>query len=185
MWCRTCQQDVPGVAGQDGPTICPRCSGQLGREAVGSASLRHVSDAGVDLSRCDQATAPPRLDDTQSEQMLQELAGKLRSPAATSPRKPSAAAPLHRFDPPEITAADMHWPQATVAKRADEPPVVSRPKTSLIAWLMTAMGLMGFACGGVLVSWSLWSDRGELWNLGLPIALGGQSLLALGLLLQL
>ena len=63
--------------------------------------------------------------------------------------------------------------------------VLIRPKTSLIAWLMTAMGLMGFACGGVLVSWSLWSDRGELWNLGLPIALGGQSLLALGLLLQL
>jgi len=44
---------------------------------------------------------------------------------------------------------------------------------------------MSFVCGAILLGWSLGSGRQELWNLGLPISLGGQVALLAGLLLQL
>ena len=56
---------------------------------------------------------------------------------------------------------------------------------SALAWLMTALGLMGFACGGVLLGWSFWTDRNDLWSMGLPITLAGQCGLVIGLLMQL
>lgn len=58
-----------------------------------------------------------------------------------------------------------------------------RPSWS--GWLATSIGLMAFACGSVLLGWSLHMERADLWNLGLPITLGGQFLLILGLLLHL
>ena len=44
---------------------------------------------------------------------------------------------------------------------------------------------MGFVCGAVLLGWSLVAHRGELWSLGMPIALAGQLGLLVGLVLQL
>lgn len=44
---------------------------------------------------------------------------------------------------------------------------------------------MAFVCGGVLLGWSVFADRGDLWRLGMPTALGGQFSLLLGLVLQL
>ncbi|HUE72650.1 MAG TPA: hypothetical protein VMP01_17320 [Pirellulaceae bacterium] len=59
------------------------------------------------------------------------------------------------------------------------------PPTGLAAWACLTLGLMAFVCGGVLVGWSFVADRGDLWSLGLPLTLGGQVGLVLGLLLQL
>jgi hypothetical protein len=56
---------------------------------------------------------------------------------------------------------------------------------SAVAWYLLSLGLAGFVCGGVLSGWSLVAHRAELWNVGMPIALGGQLALLLGLILQL
>lgn len=75
------------------------------------------------------------------------------------------------------------------------PPVVPRQSgkprgggsglKSFAAWAAICLGLMAFACGGVLLGWSVLGDREELWSLGVPIALVGQVALLVGLCLQL
>ena len=46
------------------------------------------------------------------------------------------------------------------------------------------LGTAGFACGGVLLIWSITTNRHELWNIGLPVAIVGQIALMVGLVLQ-
>ena len=53
-----------------------------------------------------------------------------------------------------------------------------------VAWLVLLIGLMGMACGGVLLGWSLIAGRQDLWPIGLPIALAGQIVLVMGFVLQ-
>jgi hypothetical protein len=60
-----------------------------------------------------------------------------------------------------------------------------RRRASPLVWCMLSLGLMAFVCGGVLLGWSLAAARSDLWSLGMPITLGGQFSLLLGLLLQL
>jgi hypothetical protein len=55
----------------------------------------------------------------------------------------------------------------------------------MLAWCFLAAGVMGLSCGGVLTGWSLLSAKPHLWNIGLPILLGGQAGLLIGLVLQL
>ena len=43
---------------------------------------------------------------------------------------------------------------------------------------------MAFVCGAVLLGWSFFGGRSELWNLGMPITLAGQFGLLFGLVLQ-
>jgi hypothetical protein len=54
-----------------------------------------------------------------------------------------------------------------------------------MAWVALALGLMAFACGTALLVLSHLSRRDELWTLGLPVAIGGQVGLLVGLVLQL
>jgi hypothetical protein len=54
-----------------------------------------------------------------------------------------------------------------------------------VAWLIISLGAMALVFGGVLLAWSCFSGRAELWRLGLPFALGGQASLIIGLVLQL
>jgi hypothetical protein len=58
-------------------------------------------------------------------------------------------------------------------------------KSNLAAWALLSLGLATFVCGGVLVGWSFWADRADLWSLGLPLTLAGQAGLIVGLVLQL
>ena len=44
---------------------------------------------------------------------------------------------------------------------------------------------MALACGGVLIAWSLFAERPDLWSLGMPLAVVGQGGLVIGLLMQL
>lgn len=54
-----------------------------------------------------------------------------------------------------------------------------------VAWSAICIGLMAFACGGVLLGWSVLGERDELWSLGVPITLVGQVALLVGLCFQL
>ena len=60
-----------------------------------------------------------------------------------------------------------------------------QPRGHVIAWLILSLGLAVFACGVVLLGWSLIGGRADLWPVGLPLTLIGQAGLILGLILQL
>lgn len=72
-----------------------------------------------------------------------------------------------------------------------KPPQTTKPRgigstlKSFAAWTAICLGLMAFACGGVLLGLSVLGERGELWSLGVPITLVGQVALLVGLCLQL
>jgi len=48
-----------------------------------------------------------------------------------------------------------------------------------------SLGTAALVCGSILLGWSLITGRDELWKIGLPIAVGGQISLLIGLVLQL
>ena len=56
---------------------------------------------------------------------------------------------------------------------------------AFLVWSCLGLGVMLLACGGVLLAWSYWAARPELWTIGLPIAIAGQVVLVIGLVLQL
>jgi hypothetical protein len=62
---------------------------------------------------------------------------------------------------------------------------VDRQDPSLFAWLVFSFGLMSLTCGAVLIVWSLVTGRHELWRVGLPIALVGQAVILVGIVLLL
>ena len=41
---------------------------------------------------------------------------------------------------------------------------------------------MAFTCGGVMLAWSIVQKRDELWEIGMPLTLGGQGAIIFGLL---
>jgi hypothetical protein len=46
------------------------------------------------------------------------------------------------------------------------------------------IGLMGMACGGMLLAWATIGGRPDLWPMGMPIALVGQIVLVVGFVFQ-
>lgn len=78
-----------------------------------------------------------------------------------------------RWDPPHDfrRPASSRLPAAShKAQRDDDPTTGSHS----VPWLVLAMGLGVFVCGAALVAISLVSQRPQLWQLGLPLVLGGQ-----------
>jgi hypothetical protein len=175
MWCKQCGQDVPGISSASGELCCARC-GAVHRAARQrpAVNLEQTARHGLDL-----AAGPAGLEDWQLEQSVRDLQARVGiSGASQSPE----AAPIRRID-----AAHRSLPRRKPPRRKK----TSKPKSrgdvgsSLLAWSLMSVGLMLFACGGVLLGWSMVEDRPELWNIGLPIAAGGQVGLLLGLVLQL
>ncbi len=86
-----------------------------------------------------------------------------------------------------LPVAMQGYGAATVNTAADyrnEEPASTKRRGSRLGWCLLAIGLMAFACGGVLLGWSLVQSRNDLWTLGMPIMLGGQFGLLIGLILQ-
>ncbi|MGB6042891.1 MAG: hypothetical protein WBF93_07000 [Pirellulales bacterium] len=78
--------------------------------------------------------------------------------------------------------------QDSKTRRIDTPESkakIDRQDPSLFAWLVFSFGLMSLTCGAVLVVWSLVTGRHELWRVGLPIALVGQAVILVGIVLLL
>lgn len=166
MSCSSCHPDAASIGSTDAVTgPCVRCEKSL------AADRLHVS------SRSRLPALPG--DDWQLEAELRSvhrLVESLRGP--------------ERFD----AAANMpspHLPRIGTSSSAvaTEPiaalPVETRSRSSTAAWMSLSLGLAVFACGGVLLAWSLLADRPDLWTIGLPIALAGQAGLIVGLVLQL
>jgi len=92
------------------------------------------------------------------------------------------AGPRTAVDPAHSIPPAWHLPAMDPVPRQ---PAVDRSTSHVAAWTILSIGLAVFACGGVLLGWSVVGQRDDLWTIGMPLALLGQAGLILGLILQL
>ena len=172
MWCSRCQQDVPAVAsGQEGGFACARCRARLGDAPAGrSDAAPKATPAGGAANF--RVAPPPRIDDWRMDEDLRE-AGRLIASLRASADAGAA---------PRTVEHPAAAPVEVVVERAS-----SAPGRGVFgfSWLLLGLGLATLVCGASLCIWSLVAGRPELWTTGLPVALVGQTVLAVGLLLQL
>lgn len=84
-------------------------------------------------------------------------------------------------------------PRPAIAARQSAPSPEKRrerrrrrnPTANTLAWSILSLGLVAFVFGGALLAWSFVAGRGDLWAWGMPLTLGGQALLLIGVVLQL
>ena len=141
-----------------------------------------------------QPVDEPRLEmnDWRFEEELQAVDRLLRSLRASGVISGSTDQIENRFDLPDPPHEELHGHTAgrTNLSRRNLASPSSRPEKrspvyGFVAWSMLSLGLMTFVCGGVLLGWSFADGREQLWTYGLPLTLGGQALLLVGLLFQL
>jgi len=169
MWCSSCQRDCSpaGLADAGGTLPCARCGTTLGHGIETQVRAKVPHDEPV-------ASAPLPEDDWVLEadvRSVQRLVESLKSTRRVDPTTPIGGPHLPSLPP----------------GRDDSPPsrVAEPPKSNLAAWSLLSLGLATFACGAVLLVWSIATGREDLWPLGLPLALVGQAALIVGLVLQL
>ena len=107
--------------------------------------------------------------------------------AATLPiSQSSSQEPRFRIDAPHGSPSACHA-APTRTRVAPQAPETAEPGSVFagLIWLALAAGTTAFACGGILLGWSIATGRQELWTIGTPVALAGQIALAVGLILQL
>jgi hypothetical protein len=198
MWCLHCGQDVPGVASGNGTALsCVRCGGSLARHFTSPSALdesgrSESTDSSQPREReaiAAEAIAAEVDDwalDLEMQRMRRLIQAAARDPIATQPQNT-----LNAFA--SLDAAHQHLQQAYFRTsshpvlHATATPTGKRPPQSRLSaatWSMLALGLMASVCGGVLLAWSLLAGRAALWTCGMPIALGGQLALLVGLVLR-
>ena len=201
MWCSNCQQDVPGVAAADdrGKICCARCSTTL---SAGNSERKHEAlQNAAEISNGTQEKAantieqmlevkpPVDLHDWEFEEDLLAVQRLVRSLRSAGVMTNESDQTNQRVD----TAQSISAPHTSVAaessldrvKRPNKKREHKKPKMGFFAWTLLSLGLMTFVCGAVLLGWSFVDGRAELWRMGMPLTLGGQALLLIGLLLQL
>ncbi|MDG2380076.1 MAG: hypothetical protein P8N76_00240 [Pirellulaceae bacterium] len=170
MWCSTCGKDLPVLPTADDPEAftCIGCR---------QTSVHFASE----ITRWD--TAHLRVEREADSEHLDDVCP---------------------VEPPPVFDADFEWHDAHVrptladresslqpAIKTDLPPKNQgkrrrlRTCSSFTCWSLLTLGVALFACGGALIAYSLTGDRDELWNLGAPMALAGQAIFLIGLVLQL
>ena len=196
MWCRQCQQDVPGIGcANTGDYSCPRC-GVIISTPADPPLAEPSSDRADSEARSPSAgkTAPPLgpepppcYDGWELEEQLRHIERILavRKPADKPARAAERSRPV-RLDAAHAGTATWHLPLSRETHPERIPAAKNAaPRLPLLTWSALLVGLMAFACGGVLLGWSIVVGREDLWTLGMPIAIGGQILLLIGLILQL
>jgi hypothetical protein len=187
MWCSTCQQDVSGPGSPaGGPLRCNQCEQTIAAAAPSVADRSPALDSLVHMSSLAEE------DWTLEAELrgVQRLIGSLKSTGQQNPESTSIHA---RHPAPSGWHAtndlDRRVPQGTDAGQRSEVVLgyqnAEQPKSHLVAWAILSLGLATFACGAVLLVWSLVAGRDDLWPVGMPLALIGQAGLILGLILQL
>src|SRR5206468_202320 len=97
---------------------------------------------------------------------VQRLLGSLKS----RPMTPAESVALH---PPRRSPTAWHTIPTEQAPGADdsvrEQVVAKQPRGHAAAWTILSLGLAVFACGAVLLGWSLIGQREDLWPVGMPL----------------
>jgi hypothetical protein len=76
---------------------------------------------------------------------------------------------LHEEDAPDETEASWRPPAG---------------RSSAVTWSLLCFGIATLMCGGALIVWSFVGSRPALWSVGTPLALAGQAMVLIGLVLQ-
>jgi len=209
MWCSNCQQDVPGIAAneRDSGISCARCGNLFGadiskstpgkkadnehpklqKSSLGRQCAEWEEEDFADWDRQPATDLKHHLelqDDVQTVRRLHlDLTGHLPldDPLSTC----SNVQKNHLHPAVESSQINPNFPQ-------NHPlPVAPMAKPSwgerivyFASWSLMCVGLMALACGGALMIWAYLSGRGEIWPVGIPIAVVGQVLLMVGLIMQ-
>ena len=195
MWCQECRQDVPALPSGDLQTLCcARCGTAICADPTptdGSAATRDQ------LPGYDSWTLDEQLRHIQRVLQKSAVVADGAAVGGDSSRRwrgetaelrrlespPTRERDVVRFDPPQAALPAQH----VATKRLGKPlKTVGNRGTisSFVTWCVLTLGATGFACGGILLGWSLSTGRPELWTVGLPMALAGQIALLVGLVLQ-
>jgi len=181
MWCNQCRQDVPGVGSADGDQFrCPRCS-----QTLCAAAASGQEAEGQSQTPCGE------YDGWEFDQQLQHIERVLGEKKGTEEKHECHCQQTYdqevtRLDAPHLGPSPGHLrPTGNPARLPD--PAPPRPQSALaaLAWVALSLGTMTLVCGGILLGWSVVTNRSELWTIGLPVAIGGQIALLVGLILQL
>ena len=197
MWCKQCGQDVPGLPSpSEVGFCCPRC-GELLCADPAAAPQPRAAEAAAGHTPTDDL---PDYDDWELDDQLRHIErvlgtakGHGRRSQRVLRRERSRIEPAHAAVPPwhvaapaaAVTAASSAAPARPARSRAPAEAAEGGVILPALVWLALSLGTMAFVCGGILLGWSLCTGRQELWTLGLPVAVGGQIALLVGLLLQL
>jgi hypothetical protein len=203
MWCSTCQQDVPGLGSPGKETLlrCGKCGESLAAPNPQSASASGTATSAV------SAPPPTASDGAALNKMLRqgplgdedweieaELRGVQRLLRSLKSRSTLVAEPAivhgsHRA--PSAWHAASHDPHTAAADSAHSlanapgpNEATQQPRGPVAAWTTLSIGLATFACGAVLLVWSLVTPRDDLWRIAIPMVLIGQAGLIIGLILQ-
>jgi len=153
----------------------------------------NAGDPAADVHGCGEeaatnsATSGLDYDGWELDQQLEHIHRVLVSGKTDDPRFEAAyQQEVARLDPLHAGPPQPHLrPAGEPAHSPRKPKLKTSASRSFLAWTTLSLGMMAFVCGGVLLGWSLLGGREELWNLGMPVALGGQIALLVGLVLQL
>jgi len=174
MWCHQCREDVPALPSSDKPGVCcARCGATIQSEFFGAAaSDPAISYDGWELD--EQLRHIERI--LKPEGFLGGLAANLQDGLPEPARfdLAHAAADAGRVPSPHVGLTKRHQPSR---KRRTQRGTF----WGAFTWMGLSLGTAAFACGGILLGWSMAAGRQELWNIGLPVALGGQIALMVGL----
>ena len=165
MWCAACQQDVPGVAASAADTTitCARCGQRLSRRA-GSES------ASVPFENLPEFV---ELEDWEFAETIQQAERLVRSVVNDSSAACRHHRPVRSSKPGRrVTASSTDLRPSATGELAQRDTSANSP-TSL-PWLIMAFGLAVFVCGAVLTAWSVVQQHPVMWQIGLPLVLGGQ-----------
>ncbi len=183
MWCSHCRQDVPGLAAGRGQIRCAQC----GKQSHATPAIKDDADKSF-AAKTDQSSAAAGkssnpndiLDDWSLDDDLLQIRRLVTQHKQTAGSVPAAP----NFLPLPIAMAAYGQGPVQAASQAHNEEQPARRRGSRLGWCLLSFGLIAFACGGVLLAWSLVQGRNELWTLGMPILLGGQFGLLIGLILQ-
>jgi hypothetical protein len=120
---------------------------------------------------------PPAYDSWELDEELQHI-GRILHGGKTS--KNEAA----RFDPPQASPPAGHVQTRHEPAKQRKAARARGSASNFFTWFVLTLGTTSFACGAILLGWSLATERQELWSVGVPVALAGQIALLIGLVLQ-
>ena len=188
---------------KSGKLRCLRCGALVASDATVdgainvAAGVAAMGECGLDLDAAGRARSKPALDfdDWDLDPELRSFENARAASKLAAMPQPAASTGGHGFDmgraplpswQPCVFAHGMQPPTPMMATMA---PVNERHESarraSWLAWSIMSLGLMVFCCGGVLLGWSFLAGRADLWSMGIPVAVGGQIALLVGLVLQL